>query len=112
MKRLRLGLVGLFLALGLGGCVSQEQRDAAIEKLALEAKDKAYAGAFKEAVNRGVNPEQAKEIAEKAADLAYRTTKEAAAKIPTTGGLGQILTTILYGLVQFGLPMLGRKAEA
>lgn len=106
-------VVGLLLALGIGGCVSTEERAQAIEKLALEAKQRAYDGAKKVALAQGVSPEQAEAIATKAAEEAYKLAKAGAEQIPSTGGLGKILTTLFYGLIQFGLPMLGgRKVEA
>src|SRR5262245_43558136 len=102
--------IGVLLALCMGGgCVSPEQREAAIEKGAREAQSYAREKAYDEAISKGVAEPQARELANTAGTVAYEAAKKAAEQVPSSGGLGQVLSTLLYGLVNFGLPLLGRK---
>jgi len=97
------------LALLMGGCISQEQRESAIETGAIKAGYEAYTRTKAEALKRGLSDDVSEGMAVEAKKIAYDAAKKAGQAIPQTGTLGQIFTTILYGLVQFGLPMLAKK---
>ena len=100
------------LALVVGGCVTAEQIAQAREKAVAKAESETYERVKKEAEARGVPAAEAITLAQDAAKLAGETAGKAfdeAAKAGGSGGLGKVLTGLLYVLVNFGLPMLGGK---
>lgn len=102
--------VGAMLGLGLtGGCVSPEQREADNEKAAVKAAVEAQNAEYSDAVKRGVPEVEAKKLSEEAYRVTYNATLKVLKSAPSSGGLGQVLSSILYVLVNVGLPLLGRR---
>lgn len=98
-------MVSMFLA----GCISPEEQEQAGERLALEAKDRAYDKAYTESIKLGASPDQAAKIATTAGETAYKLAKEAAERAPKTGTLGQIAAILLWLGTNIGLPLLKKK---
>jgi VIT1/CCC1 family predicted Fe2+/Mn2+ transporter len=108
------GVVALALA-SAGGCVTAAQHEAAKEKVALRAGEEAQKAAYEQALKRGVADAEARQLGIEAGKLAVEAARVAydkARETAGTGGLGQILTTLMYGLIQFGLPLLGKGVPA
>lgn len=110
MKRAAMYWTACLALLMGGGCVTAEQREATIEKGALEAAELAHKEAKELALKRGLPDAEAEALAKEAAKTAYKTARETLEKVAPqadSGWLGKLLTGLTYVAVNFGLPLLG-----